>query len=1030
MKFINDFVYRHPVNPFTKSEIANQILYLASPVLLDEVLKGNKTEKAKLSLKKYQQRASTRCTPFGLFAGCGVGSWGNASLIKTQNKFRHTRLDMNVVCEVALFLAAHPFIKKHLTYYTNNSLYKIADKYRYVEYSLQNKIRNYQITAIDVTPYVTEVLALTKTGSGYSALVECLLKSDVTKGEAEAFIDELIQAQVITTNLYPNVTGVEFYSIIIDTIKEISNYTQSEEIVRIYNLLLEIDRDINGIDTNFENEIFTYRLIYDKLKQLLPDLTEENLFQTDLYYQTDVATINEKIKKQLIDTISFLDKLNGLNESENLKKFKERFQNQYEEQELPLLQVLDIASGIGYLNKDITGINHIAEDIQYFLKEENIFDLKWNPINSLLLKKITHAQINHLRCVEFADDDIKNNNHKKYLLPPTISVFFSIVSNSRSEIYFKHSGGSSAGNILARFAHGNKEIHALINEITEHETQFHGDKIIAEIAHLPESRTGNVLLRPHTHEYEFAYLANSTKEAKHIIDLNDLMVSIRNNKIILRSRMQNKEIIPRLTSAHNFNLSTLPVYQFLCDLQNQYYDKIGFSFHWGALANEFDFLPRATYKGTILAPAQWNVRKEKITEIISCLKQYEDSKVTEWQNSLNLPNRFLLADGDNELLVNIDDVLSVKAFASVIKNRENIVLHEFLFDEKDALIRDNDGNSYTNELIAILMNQEKPAQTPLPSQITDTTKRSFVVGSEWLYYKVYCNPKFAEDLLIESISPLIRSFKENEMIKKWFFIRYSDPDNHIRLRFNLTDTQYLSFIQTKFSELFNPLLENGLVEKIQLDTYSRELERYGYDNIEDTETLFNIDSENILELISELTNDEQGDLIRLKYACLTTYCLMNDFELEKENLNLLILNSQQNFFKEHGGQKELKLALDNKYRKYRKSMDAILICQNIETLNEEDLFIVNTIAKKKSFQNQVIQSILKKQKNNTLRVDINDFICSLIHMHVNRLFKSKQRTYEMLVYDFLQRSLKSIDARKQKTVSRKDIDLVSQETIQ
>lgn len=1035
-KFSNYFFYRHPINTFTKSEIDDQTLYLASPVLAEEKLKGDASEKTKLSLKKYTQRASTRCTPFGLFAGCGVGKWGITNEIKKQHRFRHTRLDMNVVCEIASLLTSHPLIKMYLTYYTNNSLYRVANKYRYVEYSLQKKSRNYQITSIDVTAYLNNVLALTSRGTNYSALIECLLVHDVSKEEAETFINELIQSQVIITNLYPNVTGTEFYTLILNLLKEIlqnpllSGKEEKREVERVYNLLIEIDDAIKKLDVNFENEISAYKQIYNNLKQLLPELTEENLFQTDLYYQTDSATVTTNIQKQLTETILFLDKLYGENESENLKRFKENFLNHYEEQELPILQVLDTASGIGYLNKDSTGINPILDDIHYSNKTDTAVDLKWDAVNSLLLKKITTALADKSYSVEFTDEDLKSNEERKSVFPPSMTVFFTLVSSTNTTIRFKQASGSSAGNMVGRFAHGNKEIHTVLNEITEQGIRFHNDKIIAEIVHLPENRVGNILLRPHTHPHEIAYLAKSTKKTENIIDLNDVFVSIKNDKIILRSKSHNKEIIPRLTSAHNFALSTLPVYQFLCDMQSQYYSKTGVTFQWGALANEFDFLPRATYKGTILSAAQWNIKKEKITELIACLKHYEPNKIFNWKKRLNLPDRFLLSDGDNELFVDTQNELSIKAFASAIKKRDQIVLHEFLFDEKDALITDTNGDSYTNELIAILYNEEKPGLNVLPSTINNDTKRSFTTGSEWLYYKIYCNPKIAEDILIEKIYPLIHSFKENQQIEKWFFIRYADPDTHIRLRLKLTDTQHLSFIQTKLNTLFSPLLEDRLIEKIQLDTYNRELERYGFNTIEDTETLFYIDSEHILKLISKLNNDEEGDLIRLKYACLNVYRLMKNFELDKEKLYFLISSSQQSYFKEHGGQKELKLALDYKYRIYYKSINSILTYQAFETLNEEDQFIVATITNAEQIQAPIISAILEKRKLHDLKIDLYNFIQSVIHMHVNRLFKSKQRTYELLVYDFLQRSLKSIEARKQKSRVQKSNDLLRQGIIQ
>ncbi len=1019
LTFLDTLIYRHPVNPFKHEVIDRQMLYLASPVLLEEQLKGSENEKTTLSLKKYQQRASTRCTPFGLFAGCGTAMWAPQSSIEKQATSRHTRLDMNVVCEIAALLASHPVIKTQLTYYTNNSLYKVADKYRYVEYTLKNKSRHYQITSIDVAEHISDLLSLTAKGANYGSLISCLLNHTGSSEEAESFVNELIEAQVITTNLYPNVTGTEFYTIILNTLKDIAENTRSAEIENIYRLLAEIDADIKTIDRHFDAEVETYRFIYAKLQQLLQHLTEENLFQADLYYQTDTATVNTTIQSQLSDAISFLDKLYHDYEPENLKKFKENFQNQYEEQELPLLQVLDTASGIGYLRKDTTGINPIVDDIYASGEAESVFDIKWSSTSSLLLKKIIHAKVNNLTEIQLTDEDLKNRKETaKTTLPPSMPVFFTVVHNTRNTVYLKQAGGSSASNLLGRFAHGNSEISGIIDRVTEHEINFHAGKIMAEIVHLPESRVGNILLRPHIHQYEIAYLANSTKEKEQIIDPNDLLISVKNNKIILRSRTHQKEIIPRLTSAHNFSMSTLPVYQFLCDIQSQYYSKSGFSFNWGHLAGEFGFLPRVCYKNTILSPAQWNIGKEKVEEISDCLKQYEQSKIKAWQNSLHLPDRFLLSDGDNELFVDTSDMLSVKAFASAIKKRDRAVLHESLFDEKDPLITDRNGNSYTNELIGILLNHEIPDQPALPAYTDSTTRRSFATGSEWLYYKIYGTPKILEDLLAESFFPLIKDFSENQYTSKWFFIRYADPDNHLRLRFRVTDTGHLAVIQSRLNQLFEALLKNRLIEKVQTDTYNRELERYGFSNVDDTESLFDIDSSNCLDLVSELNHDEEGDLIRLKYACLSAYRLMQHFELDEKNRALLISHSQKGYFNEHGGKKELKLLLDDKYRRYRKSVETILAQDPTEEWSEENLFIIDTLSKREHQQKKIINAILEKHKANTLKVDLNAYIQSLIHMHVNRLFRGKQRTYELLVYDFLQRGLKSIEARKLKSVHK------------
>ena len=101
-------------NSFCNSKLSDEALYLASPVLLAEKNKNEVKEKTLISLKKYQQRAFTRCTPFGLFAGCGVAQWSNINNIKPELSYKSTRLDMNVICEITALLLRIPAIKINL----------------------------------------------------------------------------------------------------------------------------------------------------------------------------------------------------------------------------------------------------------------------------------------------------------------------------------------------------------------------------------------------------------------------------------------------------------------------------------------------------------------------------------------------------------------------------------------------------------------------------------------------------------------------------------------------------------------------------------------------------------------------------------------------------------------------------------------------------------------------------------------------------------------------------------------------------
>lgn len=234
--------------------------------------------------------------------------------------------------------------------------------------------------------------------------------------------------------------------------------------------------------------------------------------------------------------------------------------------------------------------------------------------------------------------------------------------------------------------------------ITQKEQELNPDVIFAEIAHLPESRTGNILLRPVLRQYEIPYLAKPGVEKDYQIALSDLMISVRKGKIMLRSKRINKEIIPRLSSAHNYGFNAMPVYHFLCDMQAQN-GRSGLAFNWGVIANEHAWLPRVKYKNIIFSAARWIVKSDEIKAFI----EIKDDRalvesVTAWRQSLQIPEYVLLDDGDNELFVDLSNSLSVRTLFSVVKKRNSFLLKEFFYNPDTAVVKGEDG-VFTNEFI-------------------------------------------------------------------------------------------------------------------------------------------------------------------------------------------------------------------------------------------------------------------------------------------------------------------------------------------
>jgi len=73
-------------------------------------------------------------------------------------------------------------------------------------------------------------------------------------------------------------------------------------------------------------------------------------------------------------------------------------------------------------------------------------------------------------------------------------------------------------------------------------------------------------------------------------------------------------------------------------------------------------------------------------------------------------------------------------------------------------------------------------------------KRTFILGEEWLYYKIYCGAKTADLLLTDTLRPLLNRLTATNQINQWFFIRYTDPENHIRLRLHFNDIETMGWV--------------------------------------------------------------------------------------------------------------------------------------------------------------------------------------------------------------------------------------------
>lgn len=201
---------------------------------------------------------------------------------------------------------------------------------------------------------------------------------------------------------------------------------------------------------------------------------------------------------------------------------------------------------------------------------------------------------------------------------------------------------SEAGSSIGRFAS------MLGTEIVDKLRSLHkertDDLLHAELVYWPGAdRAANVCIRPNIHPYEIAFGAKGNRNTGQRITLDDIVVTLRNNRFTLWSVSFKRQI--RVHESHLLNPSqgTPPAYLLLSAVARG--GKVLLApFNWGPLSL-FPALPRLKVGRVVVSLARWNVPISQLRVPRSQLP----SAVQAWRERWNVPEVVLYAHYDNRL---------------------------------------------------------------------------------------------------------------------------------------------------------------------------------------------------------------------------------------------------------------------------------------------------------------------------------------------------------------------------------------------
>lgn len=970
-----------------------EALHLASPGLMRRLGTGNPDQRVAASVTAYLVRMCTRATPFGLFAGCAMGEVGPVTTLVVDGPdgtTRHSRPDTEVLASLVERLLADPSTRAVMAVEPNSSRYHAAGALRLIESRVQDgRRRSHHLVVVEDDAPLRCALDAAAGGSAVEQVVQAVAAHvGVEHAEARDYVDALVDAQVLTPVAEPAVTGAEPLAQVLMCLAEQGLASTSAALGRVSDELARLDAAGLG------NPVEAYDALVATLLELADDDDDARLVQVDLHRAGAGLKLGGDSVQLLTTAVDLLHRVTPAVEEPALRRFKEAFRNRYDDREVALMEALDEEMGIGF-----DPSTHPAADESPLLAGLDLGGLPaggdFTARDAALLDLLNRACESGADALELDADTVARLATAEPLpLPDALAVMASMLEDG---IEIHSVLGPSGAQLLGRFCHGDPRLRQAVEAHLRAEEACAPGVVFAEVIHLPEGRVGNVLARPVLRDYELVLLGRSGAPRDHQLSVDELTVRLDGERIVLYSHRLGAEVRPRMATAHNAEWRGFGVYRFLVALQ---YDGVAGSlaWDWGALAKA-PALPRVTAGRLVLARARWRLSAAEVGAVSGATVGDGWAVLA---RDRGLPRELLIADGDNRLFVDTASAALTAAAAKTLRGRTEAVVEEVL----PTGVAAGPGGRFTQELIVPFLRHSAAAPAPAPWR-TPRKQRTFGPGSEWLYLKVYTGTASADRVLADHLAPVLGRLRDSGVVDSWFFLRYHDPEHHLRLRLHGEPTALRDHAFSALTDALTPHLDNGTVSSVVLDTYHREVERYGGDEgIELAEQIHAADSVAVVEVLGLLDGDDGPDA-RWKLCLYAMDRLLSDAGLDVSDRRDWARDGAARYRGEYPNAPRLDPGIGDRWRSERADLTALL-----DDTAEHPYEIGRQVFRSRSEQlAPLLAELADRSRRGLLTQPLADLLHSVSHLNAVRLLRSAARTHELILLSLLDRHYTSQLAR-------------------
>nr|WP_240344107.1 lantibiotic dehydratase [Paenibacillus sp. SYP-B3998] len=972
----------------TENPIVREAIAVASPSLLGSLDKLNtmtdfkKKRQTFRSILRYFIRMTSRPTPYGLFSGVTLGRFADETKISfdsVQSYKKRTRPDMEWIFAIINDLEKKEEVFKQLKFVNNSLAYHIGSRLKlpYQNFRDESAMRTGATSSATIkrTAVVDFVMNITTAPIHFDDLFHEVNKEFPNTEERIiiGFIKQLMNQEFLISNLRPPLTDESPFKHLVETIFPLKYVDEIKDAINC------IVKSINDYDQTHVGEgEKEYIEIVRKMNELYP---VTNLLQVDLALGKIDVKINKKIKSEIENAADVLWRLSPDVINPHLHKYKLEFVEKYGVyREVSLMELLDEGLGLGAPPTYTLPEGFYVPENPPKLSDEG----REKFLKVWLAEAISEGNLE----LHLTEEMIKKIEFpEKGLTPPlSLEIYATIAAKSASAldkdeykvILNPNSGNPGAGKSFGRFLDMlDSSAEEQVKNIYAQEEELKPDAIFAELIYLPvHTRDTNITITKNLRKYHIIMgVSPSSNQDSKSISLSDLVVGLRNNRFYLKSKKLNKEVI--ITTGHMFNARRgANVYRFLREISAERHRNCSL-FQWGSLSN-FPILPRLVYRQSIISLAQWSLHSLPD----SCYGQVDDQKwfaeFQQWRQKWKVPRYVFQTVSDNRILLDLENYLHVnglkKDWTQTTKS-EHIILTETGMDF-DEYFANGEGGSYSIECVVPLIrtfgepnnNEEFLIQSGSSQHVP-----AYFPGSEWLYLKLYGLAGREEEFISSRLVEFFRNF--DGLSLQYFFIRYVDPEPHIRLRIKSDPSFIVNKVLPQIRLWTSELQSEGLLKRMIIDTYEPETERYGGPLLIGlAEEYFAIDSEIVCEwLLLKRSGQLIIDKTTLAIVSILDIIENSPLSLEGKIEWLRKKSISKRYLKEFRQNKDLYLSLTHYKNQW-------------ETVQKYKMnSVISSFSRRLPVLKKYMNAIKEIEKTQHLQNDIYSILDSIMHMHINRL---------------------------------------------